>query len=405
MQVADICKQIQKRLEQVHITCFQGREKPLLLISEQYPGVWLEHVYDAVFYATQDPGKIYLAENTVDLFMEYQTPDGQFPCYVWDTRRVSAPPIGYAQLQECVSFARMCLLVYRLDGDKARLQRAYDACTRWVFWLKAHRMTTGRGLVEQFVGYDTGHDESGRLQGLSCPGNYKIDGVGQNAAVLPPHDPVAPLLAVDINCNFYGTLSSLGEMARLLGLGEDIAAGWEREAAGVKTALFAHCYNEEDCFFYDVDRQGRQRKYRSSTIFHLFLEEVLDPAEDAALIRAIYARHLSDPQEFATPYPYPSMALNDPSCQGHATHNCWGYYSQGLIALRATLWMERYGFVQEFQHLCHAWVSAWTAHFSTWKLGQELDPVTGVPTRSSEWYSSTMLFYLYAARRLGLWQG
>ncbi len=41
-----------------------------------------------------------------------------------------------------------------------------------------------------------------------------------------------------------------------------------------------------------------------------------------------------------------------------------------------------------------------TEHFDLLKLGQELDPFTGVPSRSSEWYSSTMLFYLYAARRI-----
>ena len=34
------------------------------------------------------------------------------------------------------------------------------------------------------------------------------------------------------------------------------------------------------------------------------------------------------------------------------------------------------------------------------KLGQELDPITGKPTKSSQWYSSCMLMYLYAAQRL-----
>lgn len=32
-------------------------------------------------------------------------------------------------------------------------------------------------------------------------------------------------------------------------------------------------------------------------------------------------------------------------------------------------------------------------------FGQELDPVTGIPSPCSQYYSSTMLFYLYAARR------
>ena len=45
-------------------------------------------------------------------------------------------------------------------------------------------------------------------------------------------------------------------------------------------------------------------------------------------------------------------------------------------------------------------VEAWTEHFDKVKMGQELDPITGIPTKSSEWYSSTMLFYTYAVKRI-----
>ena len=60
----------------------------------------------------------------------------------------------------------------------------------------------------------------------------------------------------------------------------------------MQQVLFEYCYNEEDAFFYDVDRNGNQRKYKSSTILHLFLEKVLDPEEDKALIARIYHEHL-----------------------------------------------------------------------------------------------------------------
>ena len=35
-------------------------DKPLFLISETYPGIWLEHVYDSVFYASENPEYLYL---------------------------------------------------------------------------------------------------------------------------------------------------------------------------------------------------------------------------------------------------------------------------------------------------------------------------------------------------------
>lgn len=403
MNVTAICKETMNRLEQVHIGCFEGMDKPLLLISEQYPGIWLEHVYDSVFYAMQDPSKLYLAENTVALFLSHQTEDGQLPCYVWDGNKKKNVPkqalVGYSQIQECVSFAKLCWMVYCMNHDRRFLEKVYQAGIKWVGWLQNHRMTLHKGLVEMFVGYDTGHDNSGRLQGLSCQGNYRVDNMLQNAAVLPP-DPVAPVIAVDMNCNYYATLFAISQMAHELGC-EREAQHWEKQAAQVKEKLFALCFHREDCYFYDVDKHGNQRKYRSSTIFHLFMEGVLDKEKDANLIEEIYQKHIANPNEFATPYPYPSMAINDPSCKEHKNFNCWGYYTQGLIALRATLWMEAYGFDEAFQNLCCKWVEAWTAHFDNLKMGQELDPVTGIPTKSSEWYSSTMLFYLYAAKRIG----
>ena len=401
MTIQEIYNATNHRLDTVHVGCFEGMDKPLLLISTAYPGIWLEHVYDSVFYAMQDKSKLYLAENTVDLFISNQKENGQLPCFVLDKGKAKGwgDPIGYSQIQECVSFAKLCLMVYRMNGDKEFLKRVYTASQKWAEWLKKYRMTQGLGLVEMFVGFDTGHDNSGRLNGLSCRGNYSVDGKTQNAGVLPKDDNVAPVIAVDMNCNYFATLTALCEMAKELGL-EDQAREYKNSAAVVKAKLFELCFNKEDCFFYDVDKNNNQRKYLSSTIFHLFLEGVLDPEDDKALIDQIYKRHISNPNEFATPYPYPSMAINDPSCEGHDTRNCWGYYSQGLIALRTTMWMEKYGFTKEFDNLCQKWIDAWTKHFDTMKMGQELDPITGVPTKSSEWYSSTMLFYMYAVKRI-----
>ena len=398
MTNTEISKQVKERLEGVHICRFEGLDKPVVLISEHYPGIWLEHLNDSVVYAMMDKSKLYLAENAIDLFLSNQKEDGHIPCYVLDRKRASKEKgwntiIGFSQIQECTSLARLSLLVYRMNGDKEFLKKVYTGAKKWVLWLKKNRMTLGRGLVEMFVGFDTGHDNSGRLRGMSYEGNYCSD-----AAVLPPDD-VAPIIAVDMNCNFYATLASLSEIASELGLSEE-AESFAKEAKEVKRRLFELCFNKEDCFFYDVDKNGRQRKYLSCTIFHLFMERVLDKNEDRELIEELYKRHISNPEEFATPYPYPSMAINDPSCEGHKDFNCWGYYTQGNVALRSALWMTDYGFDEDFKRLCRQWLKAWREHFDEIKLGQELDPVSGVPTKCSEWYSPTMIFYLYAEKYL-----
>ena len=295
--IADVAR---KRLEDEHIGCFYGMDEPLLLISTAYPGVWLEHFYDAVFYATLDKSKLPLAENTARLFIKHQGKDGQLPCYILDEGRLTEKraPIGFTQVQECVSFASLCLMLYRMNGDADFLREVYAASTRWVGWLKRNRMTTGRGLVEAFVGFDTGHDRSGRLQGLSCPGKYTVDGVPQNAATLPEGDEVAPMIAVDMNCNYFATLTALAEMAEELSHSDE-ARRWRSEAEEVKARLFARCLDREDCFFYDLDKNGRKRKYLSSTVFHLFMEGVLDGEEDGELIRELYAA-LSGEREIST---------------------------------------------------------------------------------------------------------
>lgn len=254
-----------------------------------------------------------------------------------------------------------------------------------------------------FVGFDTGHDNSGRLQGLSCKGKYILpNGTKANAEVLPPNEKIAPVIAVDMNCNYFATLIALSKMAELLKNSSE-SEKYYKKAKDVKKRLFEICYDPQDVFFYDVDKNGNKRKYLSSTIFHLFLEGVLDKNEDAELIYKLYNLHINNPNEFATPYPFPSMAVCDPSCCDHTMRNCWGYYSQGLISLRATMWMDQYGFSDAFDNLCKKWVEAWTKHYDALKFGQELDPISGVPTKSSEWYSSTMLFYLYAVNRLKLY--
>ena len=395
-KIREIVRTASDRIKNVHIGLFKNTDKPLFLISETYPGIWMEHVYDSVFFASRNPEYLFLAENTVNLFMDRQTEEGQLPFAV-----MRSGSTRYAQIQECVSFYTLCLEVWRMNRDPAFLRKAYESGKKWDGWLRRYRMTTGRGLIEMFVGYDTGHDNSGRLEGMACQGNYVKDGVEQNAGVLPPDDGITPILAVDMNANFYGDERALAEMARALGLAEE-AAAWEASAAEIKKKLFEHCYSEEDAFFYDADRNGNLRKYKSSTIFHLFLEKVLDPAKDADLIGRIYREHLKNPEEFWTPYPFPSMAVNDPSCARHADRNCWGYYTMGLIVLRCTRWMDAYGWSRDFDTVCKKWLEAWTRCFDRVPLGQEIDPITGDPTPCSPWYSSGMLSYIYAAERLGI---
>ena len=377
-------ERILDRIDSHHLRPWGGSEGNIFFISDQYPGVWLEHTFDGIVWADYCPEQHEVSRNQVRLFLKWQKPDGQLPCYIW------ANETGYCQTQECVSFGSLCLDAIRQNPqDTDLLSDCYKACQAWDVWMCRNRMTLGTGLVEMFCGYDTGHDNSGRLNGLKYPGNICAD-----ASIPPTDDEALPILAPDLNAVFYGNRMALAEMADRLNLPHE-AAAWRAKAQDIRKKLFEICYNEQDQFFYDVDRHGRQRRVKSISITNVFTEGVLD----FDLGNQIFERYLHNPNEFWTPYPFPAVSVSDPTWVQNLPGNSWGFYSQGLTALRTLRWMEKYGRAAEMEEVMVRWVDAWSRSRTT-RFGQELHPVTGEPSESSEWYSSCMLYFLHAIRRL-----
>ncbi|MDO4829217.1 MAG: hypothetical protein Q4B19_07565, partial [Clostridia bacterium] len=137
-------EEVIKRIEEANVRNFPGCEGKLFLISTAYPGVWLEHAYDAVSYANYTPEGRQVLAGEMRLFLDRQRADGQLPCYVLD--ETIAPQkgykrmIGFGQIQECVSFAALCLEAAEMLGDEAFLAEAYEKCARWEGWLVRNRM-------------------------------------------------------------------------------------------------------------------------------------------------------------------------------------------------------------------------------------------------------------------------
>ena len=377
-------ERILDRIYQYHLRDWNGSDGKIFFISDTYPGVWMEHTLDSIVWGAYEPGQHEISRNQVRLFLNWQKPDGQFPCYVWKNE------VGYGWTQEGVSFGSLCLEAVRLNSqDTSLLQDCYRACKAWDEWLCKTHMTRKTGLIEMFCGYDTGHDNSCRVNDLSYPGEFCSDG-----NIVPKDDTLLPILAPDMNAIFYGNRIALAEMAEKLNLPQE-AAQWRTKAEDVKKKLFEYCYNEEDQFFYDVDKHGRQRKIKSVSITNIFAEHVLD--QD--LGNQIFERYLHNPKEFWTPYPFPGVSISDPQWVQNLPGNSWNFYSQGLTVLRALRWMEHYGRSKEMEELMAKWVAAWSRS-NTIQFGQELHPMTGEPSVSSTWYSACMLYFLYSIKRL-----
>lgn len=390
MDIRNKYEQALRRIRDFHIRSFPGQQGPLFLISTTYPGVWLEHVYDGIMYGLLEPeaGRE-VAKNQTLLFIRNQRPDGRLPYNVLDATIVKSArsPVNYRQIQECVSFGSLCWDAYKLLNDRDYLREAYASVRAWDNWLVNNRMTMGKGLIELFCLYDTGHDNSARLADIPNPCPDEFGAQPADAAALP-------MLAPDMNACFYGNRMALAQMAEELGLAAE-AGQWREKAADVKKRMIDLLYDPADEFFYDVDKTGAKRRFLSISISNVFQEHV----PDKSMADAIYARHMKNPKEFWTEYPFPSMAICDPGSKKDRDGNSWGYYSQGLTALRCARWMDHYGYGADYDHLLAKWVEAITR--SDMNFAQELDPVTGEMSKSSEWYSSALLLYVYACRRLG----
>jgi hypothetical protein len=381
------------RIHTYHLKKMAGSKGNIFLISNTYPGVWLEHVYDAVSWVNYDKSDPTISINQIRLFLDRQKPDGQFPCYVIDPDKKTGFKnlVGYSQTQECVSFARLCLETCIQNNDMNLLKECYEKCKKWDSWLTANRMTMKTGLIEMFCGFDTGHDNSGRFKNIKHKGNFSED-----AKDYPHDDESLPYITPDMNAVFYGSKTALAVMAGKLNLDEE-AHTWKQAAHEVKKKIMEICYDEEDDFFYDIDRNGNKVKCKSISITNLFCESVLDM--DTAKEYSINI--FDNPQEFKTNYPYPAVSISDPLWQQNLPGNSWGFYSQGLVALRTLRWMDKYGFSEQLEENMKRWISAWCLADKL-NFGQELHPITGEPSTCGNWYSSTMLYFIHSLKRLGL---
>lgn len=382
-----------ENIEQKHLINFKGHTKPLFLISESYPGVWLEHVYDSVLLARIDKKYADIARYTLELFMQHQDEYGQIPCYIMDrNRNTELPEYAYTQVQECVSFAKNCFGFYNIVKDLDFLKRAYEVCIKWVGWYEKYRLSKNGVLVETFSGFDTGHDRSGRFNGVKYTGECK----NRDAKCRPDDDEIMPLIAPDTNAAFYGNIKVLSLMAKELGLKED-SKKWFDKSEDVKKALYDVCYDKEDDFFYDVDKNGSKRKYLSISITNLFLEHFFDKEEGSR----IYEKHLHNPEEFYTKMPFPSMAVSDPSAVKNCKANSWGYYVQANTIERLEMWMDYYGKSDDYEEILARWIRYWTFG-NKLMFAQELDPKTAEASESSPWYAPCLLAYIYGVKRLNL---
>jgi hypothetical protein len=355
----------------VNTRLVNGYDKPVLIEGSTYGGIWLE--------CGPQEGQVYglfdldTARANQEVFFDRQRDDGYLPYSVKFDR------MGSSQIQMVVPIAATALEVFEKIGDARFLEKAYTACSRWDAWLVRYRNTRNTGLCEAFCEYDTGHDHSPRWQGLpkTCP---------NGDARLCANDPRLPYLAPDLSATVYGGRRALATMARLLGAKNE-ADRWEEKAQDIASRIIARLYDPDTACFYDVNGQNQFVRIRGDVLTRVLGEHVVTQP----IFEEIYRRQIRNPSAFWTPYPFPSIALDDPSFVRPIPRNSWGGASQALTALRAPRWMEYYGKYADLTQLMGRWVSA---ILEAADFLQQLDPQTGAFTPDRAGYSPTALVLL-----------
>ena len=379
-----------------NIRTVPGYGQPILFEGSTYQGIWQEcGPHEALVYATLAKGlppnpapatPLAAARNNHMAFFQLQRPDGQLPASIKTTEN------GYGQIQMVVPIAATAWELSQLAGDEQLLTAAYTSCSRWDTWLRQYRDTRKTGLVEGFCTYDTGHDNSPRWRGIPnrCP--------NADARICPPL-PSMPRLCPDLSATVYGARVALASMANALGKPAE-AARWQTDAETIRQLIIDKLYSPQDAAFYDLDAQGNFVRVRSDVISRVLGEHVLQPSNprDRSIFHAVWTRQLHNPKAFWSAYPFPSIALDDPTFVRPIPRNSWGGASQALTALRAPRWMTHYGKHAELNTLMRQWCSAILRHG---EFRQQIDPLTGDFTQPDPGgYSPAALVFLSFAKAL-----
>lgn len=350
---------------------------PILHEGGVYQGCWLESTgtINAELLSRFLPS---VAERTFASFAAQQRDDGLFPY------KVTASGPAFSQIQTVTPLARSVWTHYLLNGrPRAFLATMYAAMARNDEWLATWRDTRQTGGVEAFCTYDTGHDLSARFWHMpdspldNDPKRHDAD------------NPFLPLVAPDLTANVACQRLYLSRIAEELG--ED-GSVWRDKSDASEAALFACCWDAEDGFFYDLDRNGEFVRVQSDVLLRVLACEI----GDDALFDAALRRYLLNTRKFFARYPFTSIALDDPRFDAAFDCNSWSGPSNFLSIIRAP-----HAFEAHHRHVELIWAMQpiLSALFRASRFAQTVSPWTG-DAGYTDTYSPSILCLLDFIERL-----
>jgi hypothetical protein len=306
---------------------FGGRT--VLIEGGGYNALWIEtQPMGGEMYAKRN---LDAAMNNVLFFMEYQLLTGRYPGRVSYTDR---PAPSYSHLQGfCFPYHALNLFYWNKKQDMDYLRELYRSLEAYDNYLWSCRDSDGDGCLELWCVGDTGEDHSNRF-GEERKFHY------WTGELPPENNPVFPVESMDMMGYSCDARFTLAKIAALLKNGKE--GEWESKAGMVRDKIRSYLWDDLRGACFDRDSANKV----IPALVHNNIRAMYFNAFTQDMANRFVGEHLLNPKEFFTPFPLPSIAVNDPAFRNNSA-NDWSGQSEGLTYQRTVRALENYGYLSE----------------------------------------------------------
>jgi glycogen debranching enzyme len=243
-----------------------------------YIGAWQwDSFFHALAYRHIDPR---LAQDQLRILLDHQREDGMIPDAIHDEGTVTHLDFPVeADVTKPPLIAWAAWKLYEFDHDREFLDEIYGPVVKWNNWWFESNDSDGNGLCEYQHPFSSGLDDS------------------------PLWDDGMPVQAPDLNTYLCLQQEALSRIAEALG---ERWLPFGRSADDMAQRLINLAWDEKAGVFW---ASCNGKRVDVLTPFNLF--PLITGRMPERILKRLVS-HLTDPDEFWSPYPIPSVALNDP---------------------------------------------------------------------------------------------
>ena len=300
-----------------------------------YPHQYLwDSCFHAIVYA--ELGLTDLAKNEIEQLLKWQRQDGWIPHIIYLGQRQKLFDLERRlykkdrnQFHSSITQPPVIAQAVEAINDPEWTQKILPSILKFYLYFSQKQDPDADGLISVCHPCETGRDTSPDLNFcrpfnpvsffLAClklewqykKAGWDIEKIWQKN-LFNVEDLMFNCIWVDGLRSLYRLIGSYGPEG-IIQQAEKIRAIADRS----EEAIYHLCWDEKDRIFYNLDSQNKKiRRLTASNLFPLILDNIPEKMHKSLV------EHLTNPEEFWTPYPIPSVAKNDPAFDPNHGYYC-----------------------------------------------------------------------------------